>query len=119
MLAIPLPVRFSVCGLLLALLVIVSVALAEPAAAGVKVTLIAQLPLGATGELQLPLWAKFPALVPVTVRLETPSGAVPVLETVTACGWLGKLRDAGETVAVVGKRILETKASESPPPRRE
>lgn len=51
--ATPVPVRGTVCGLLLALSVMVSVPATVPAAAGVKVTLIVQLPPLATEVPQL------------------------------------------------------------------
>ena len=119
---VPVPLRLTVCGLPAALSAIVSVALLVPVAVGVKATLTVQLPLGATAEPQ-PVRAKSPLLVPDTVRLLMPRGAAPTLVTVTLWGalamptaWLEKFSDAGDTVTVVGKRILVTKASESPPP---
>ena len=80
----PDPVRPAVCGLPVALSVTVTVALLVPDAAGVKVTLMVQLPAAATELPQLLLWAKSPALVPVTAILVTLRAALPELDRVTA-----------------------------------
>src|SRR5438552_2932056 len=106
--AIPVPDTPAVWGLLLALSVTVNVALRDPVAAGVKVTLIVQVPLaarveGLTG--QLFVWPKSPGLVPVKPMLVMVS-AVPLgFESVTAWAalvaptfWLLK-------VSVVGARL--------------
>ncbi len=45
---LPVPVRFTVCGLLVALSVMVTAAVRVPGAVGAKVTLIVQLPFAAT-----------------------------------------------------------------------
>ena len=76
---VPVPVRFTLCGLPLALSVRVTFAVRVPLAAGVKVTLIVQLAPAATLEPQLLVWAKSLALVPVTARLEMFKAALPVL----------------------------------------
>ena len=47
--ALPVPVRFTVCGLLVALSVMVTEAERDPGTVGVKVTLIVQLLPAATG----------------------------------------------------------------------
>ena len=57
---------------------------AEPEAVGVKVTLIVQIPLGATGDPQV-LVAVKPALATMLVKVR---GALPLLVTVTICGAL-------------------------------
>ena len=57
---------------------------AEPEVVGVKVTLIVQMALGATGDPQVFVSAK-PALAAMLVKVR---GAVPVLVTVTVCGAL-------------------------------
>jgi hypothetical protein len=54
--AAPVPVKLTVCGLVLALSVRVSVPVRVPDAEGVKVTLIVQLPLGLTLVPQLFVW---------------------------------------------------------------
>ena len=74
----------EVWGLLLALSVTVSVALRDPATAGVKVTLIVQFPPAATLDPQVLVCPKSPGLAPVKVMLVM-LNAVPVgLERVTA-----------------------------------
>ena len=55
--ATPVPVRLAVCGLPVALSVTVTVPVREPAAVGVKVTLIEQLPPAATEAPQVLVWA--------------------------------------------------------------
>ena len=86
--------------------VTVIVAVRLPEAAGVKVTLIVQLPLAATELPQVLVWAKSPGLVPAMVRLDIVKAAVPVLLRVTVCAtlveltaWLPKERLPGETPA--------------------
>src|ERR1700746_969502 len=54
--AVPVPVRLTVCGLLLALSVIVIAPVRVPVAVGVKVTLMLQLAQAASGLLQVLLW---------------------------------------------------------------
>lgn len=54
-------------------------ALKEPAAAGVKVTVMVQLPPAATLEPQLLVWAKSPGFAPATARLEMLNAALPEL----------------------------------------
>ena len=54
-----------------------------PLAVGVKVTLMVQLPPAATELRQVLVWAKSPALVPVTATLEMFKAAFPVLLRVT------------------------------------
>lgn len=67
----PVPVRLTVCGLPVALSVIVNEAERVPVTLGLKVTLIVQLLPTATGPAQLLVGAKSPAFVPVTVTLAT------------------------------------------------
>src|SRR5438105_3019414 len=82
--AVPVPVRLVVWGLLLALSVTVRVAVRVPAAVGVKVTLIVQLPPAATLVPQLLVCVKSPLLVPVTAMLVMLKAVLPGLERVTA-----------------------------------
>lgn len=92
--------------------VTVSVAEREPAAVGVKVTVMVQAVPAATGEVQVFVCLKSAALVPVIVTLDTARLApIPVFETVTVCGalvvsraWLtnGRL-PAGDTTAIGGE----------------
>jgi hypothetical protein len=93
----PVPVRVMACGELAALSVIVTLAVRAVAAEGVNVTLIVQLPPGATEALQLLFCEKSPAFVPVTEMLEIERAAVPVFCRVTDSGALGVL------TAVFGK----------------
>jgi hypothetical protein len=83
--AVPVPETLAVCGLLLSLSVTVSVALLAPVAAGEKVTLIVQLPLGAKLEPQLFVWPKSALFVPVNAILEMVNVEVAELESVK--GW--------------------------------
>src|SRR5437773_705930 len=89
--AVPVPERLAVCGLPLASSVTVKVAVRAADAVGVNVTLMVQLELSAGvegGSAQLFDWPKSPGFVPPTAMLLMVSGAVPVFESVTACGAL-------------------------------
>jgi hypothetical protein len=115
---IPLPLSFTVCGLLAALSVNVRVPVLAPAAVGVKVTLTVQLIPPAT----LPPQVLLPATPksPLAAMLVMLSVALPVLATVIPRGWLvpptpssGKPRPKLKRLnpaALVGL-ILATKAS--------
>jgi hypothetical protein len=82
---VPVPLKFTTCGLPLALSVSVRLPERLPAAVGVKVTLITQFPLAATG-------APVPQVVPLAATAKSPvaamlvkvKDAVPLLVTVTA-----------------------------------
>src|ERR1700722_621757 len=80
--SMPAPLRPTVVGLLLALLVTVSVPVRVPPAVGLNATVTVHDPLTATLE-QLLVWLKSP----VTVTLETVAAVVPELVTVTV--WAG------------------------------
>jgi len=85
----PVPLRLKECGLPAALSVIVTAAVRVPAAVGLKVTLIVQLPLLPATELpQLLLCAKSPLFAPVTPRLVMVKAPLPVLVSVTDCAAL-------------------------------
>jgi hypothetical protein len=73
------PERATVCGLPLALLVRVTLAVNGPLATGVKVTLMAQLAPAATLVPQLLLCAKSLGFVPASPMLLTLNAALPVL----------------------------------------
>ena len=77
--AVPVPVKLTVCGLLLAVSVIVTVPFSVPVAVGVNVTLIAQAPPAARLAPHVLVWEK---LAP-TAMLVMVSVAFPVLVTVT------------------------------------
>jgi hypothetical protein len=105
--AMPVPLRLTVCGLVLALSVTVSVPLSGPVVVGAKLTLMVQLPLAARVEGlegQLVVSEK----LPLVTMLLIVRGIVPVLLRVTGCeapvvptAWLPKEgRVEGETEAV-------------------
>jgi len=103
----PVPTRLTVWGLPVALSVMVNEAVRVPLAVGLKVTLMAQLPLAATELPQLLVWAKSPAFVPVMAMLVRLKEAPPVLVRVTVSAaltvptaWLAKLRLAAERLTV-------------------
>lgn len=79
----PVPVRLTVCGLLVALSVKETAAVREPVAVGVKVTPTVQLAPTTTPVLQLLVCAKSLLLVPVMVILVKFNVALPLLVTVT------------------------------------
>lgn len=83
--ATPVPVRLTVCGLPPALSEMLKVAERFPTAVGVNVTLIVQLPLGATVPLltQLSVSPKSPGLAPVIAMLMLVKFEFPVLVNVT------------------------------------
>src|SRR6266566_1571497 len=84
---VPVPDTPAVWGVLLALSVTVNVALRVPVAAGVKLTLMVQLPLAARVEGligQLLVCPKSPGLVPVKPMLVMVSAAAVGFESVTA-----------------------------------
>lgn len=97
---VPVPVKLTVCGLPLALSVMVMEPVCVPVAVGVNVTLITQGVLGAR-ELGHVLAAKFP----LVTMLEMERVAVPVFVSVTFCdvlvvltAWLPRLKPVGESV---------------------
>lgn len=85
---IPVPVRLTACGLPLALSVMVSEALREPAAEGVNVTIMVQLPPAPTPLPQLFVWAKSPAFAPLSAILDIFREVLPVFVRVTLCAAL-------------------------------
>jgi hypothetical protein len=85
---VPVPVSVTVCGLPVALSVIVSVPVRVPPAVGVKVTLIVQLAPAATVDPQVLVSAKSLLFVPVIVILVMLTGVSSVLVSVTVCAAL-------------------------------
>ena len=79
----PVPERLTVCGLALALSVMLTEALRVPEAEGVKVTLIVQLAPAATELPHALVCAKSPGLVPETAMPVMLRVALPVLRRVT------------------------------------
>jgi hypothetical protein len=93
------PERVNVCGLPLALSATLTAAVKEPLAAGVKVTLIVQLPPAATLAPQLLLCAKSLGFAPVSAIPLILKAPLPVLLKVTVwaalvapTAWLPKAR---------------------------
>lgn len=84
----PVPVRVMICGLPLALSLIVRVAERLPAEAGVKVTEIVQFVPAATDAPHVLLVAKSPGLAPFKEIPMMFRGALPVLFSVTDWGAL-------------------------------
>jgi len=69
-------------------MLIEAVRLRGPAAVGVNVTLMVQLPPPATLVPQVLVWENSPAFVPEIAMLEMASATTPGLESVTGCGAL-------------------------------
>src|ERR1035437_3940002 len=115
------PVRLIVCGLSLALSVIVTLPVRVPSAVGVKVTEMLQLPPAGTDVPQLLVSAKSPPFAPVTLMDVMVKVALPVLVNLETCGvlvvptaWLPKLRLGGVSFTTADDlAILDTKASPS------
>ena len=76
---VPVPVRLTLCVPPMVLSVRVTAAVRVPVAAGLKVTLIAQLAPATMLEPQLFVWAKSLALVPESAIPVTLKDAAPVL----------------------------------------
>src|ERR1700738_4737319 len=81
----PFPVIGTVCGLLAALSVRVTVPVWFSMVVGVNVTVMAHVPLTAILPLQVLVCEKSDCTVPVIVMLLMASGAAPVFFTVTIC----------------------------------
>jgi len=101
----PVPVKLSVCGLPVALSVMVSEALREPVADGVNVTLIVQLAPAPTLVWQLFVWAKSPEFVPLRAMLDMLREALPVFESITLCAALVEPVPCWPNVRLVGERL--------------
>jgi hypothetical protein len=84
----PVPVRPTACGLPVALSAILIEAVRVPAAVGLNVTLIVQFAVAASDAGQVLVWAKSPALVPVTLTLVIVNAALPLLVSVMLCAAL-------------------------------
>src|SRR5436305_1945247 len=102
--AVPVPLNPAVCGDPVALSVMLTAALRTPAAVGVNVTEIVQLPPAATLDPQVLVWAKSPLFVPVIAMLVMLRVAVPGLlnvivwaALVVATFWLANVRLDGES----------------------
>ena len=105
--AVPVPVRLTACGLLLALSVTVTFAVRTPVVVGLKLTVMVQLAPAAKLVPQDWLPVKSPALAPVRAMLVILSAVLPGLVRVAVCEalvvpttWLPKLRLAGDKVTV-------------------
>ena len=107
--AVPVPLSPTLCGLPLALSVMVTEAERAPVAVGLNVTLIEQSAPAASVEVlggQLFVCEKSPLLAPVIAMLEIVSAAFPLFVTVTFCdalvlptGWLAKVSGADNVTA--------------------
>jgi hypothetical protein len=80
----PVPLKLTICGPSAASSAIVIVPVLSPGALGLKPTVIAQLPPGATDPVQLLVWVKSPD----DVTDEMARVAVPLLVSVRVCGAL-------------------------------
>src|SRR5437899_7269608 len=83
---VPVPLRLTTCGLVTSLSVMVRVSADSPVTAGVKVTLMRQLPAPITLPPQVEVWVK---LLPVIEMLLITRSAVPKLLMVTVFTGLG------------------------------
>jgi hypothetical protein len=112
---LPVPVSVTVCGLPVALLVMLSVPLRVPVVVGVNVMATVQLAPAASVAAQVVLRAKSPlAVMPVMDRLlPLPVSVTIWTALVLPCVWLGKLRLVGvsDSVAAVGVTLTVPKAS--------
>ena len=103
--AVPVPLRFMLCGLLLASVVIVRLPNREPVAVGVNGTVIVQLAPGFKLDPQLSLCAKspvvaMPLMFSITVWLFVSSTFCPTLVVPTSCA--AKLKLVGDTLVGPG-----------------
>ena len=103
---VPVQVRLTLCVPPMVLSVRVTAAVRVPVAAGLKVTLIAQLAAAARLEPQLLVWVKSPALAPETAMLVMLKAALPELVRVIFCtplvvptAWPAKLRLVADRLA--------------------
>jgi hypothetical protein len=103
------------CGDPAALSVIVTAAVRPPAAVGVKVAEMLQLPPAATLDPQVFVWPKSPLLAPVTAMLMMLSAAVPGLLKVTLCAVLDVPTFREANISAVGL----SDACGTPPPMPE
>src|SRR5215831_13124139 len=74
---VPVPDKFTFCGLPGALSVIDNIAVRDPSCVGLKVMLIVQLAPAATELPHVFVWAKSPGSAPVNPTLVIPSATVP------------------------------------------
>jgi hypothetical protein len=104
--AVPVPLKATVCGVPDALSAIDSVAVKLPVEGGVKITEIAQLEFASSDSPQVFVWLKSAGLAPVIVLPLMLSTALPGLERVTVWALavvpvvvMGKVRAVGENTA--------------------
>lgn len=116
---VPVPVRFTVCGLPVALSVNTTAAVRVPAALGVNVTLSVHWLEAESEEPQVLVKLKSPALAPVTWMLENVKVALPTLinvadaaALVVPTAWLAKVT----VVGLIEKPAVETGTTTVPPP---
>ena len=102
---VPVPERVTVCGLPLALSAILTAAVNDPLAAGVKVTLIAQLEPAATLAPQVLLCSKSLGFAPVRVTPVRLKATLPVLLKVMACDELATPTGSFPKLRLPGNRL--------------
>ena len=109
---VPVPVRTAVCGLLGSLSATLKVALAAPAAVGLKVTLMAQFAPAANVVPQVVVCAKDAADVPVILTATLLAVVVPLLVNVKVCAvlawpmaWLPKEPVVGDKKTALGGAV--------------
>ena len=122
---VPVPDKLTVCVLLavpLLLSVTVSVPARAPVAVDVNVTVIVQLAPAATELPQAFVWAKSPALVPMTVMPAILNAALPVLVSVTVwvalvvlIVWFPKARLPGAMLATGAGGVMAAPVLPPPP----
>jgi hypothetical protein len=111
--AAPVPVRLTVWGVLDALSLIVSVPVRLPAAVGLKVTLMVQVPLAATELPHVSVSAKSPlTAILVIARLTVPPlvRVIALAVLVVPTAWLAKASEVGDTVAELVTPVPERAA---------
>src|SRR5580658_969896 len=101
----PVPLSPMVCGLPKALSAMDSLAVNAPTAAGVKVTEIVQLAPAASVAVQVLVWPKSAALVPVMVTAMPVRVAPPLLESFTVCAVEGIFTGWGRKVRLVASKL--------------
>ena len=93
-----------------------NVALAVPAAVGLKVTDTVQVRLAASPAVQVFVWAKLAAFVPVRLTDETVRVPVPVFFNVTVCAALVAPTVVEAKVSALGVRVPVTVTGATPVP---
>jgi len=114
----PVPVRLTLCGLPVALSVILTLAERAPVAVGLNVTLIVQFAFAARLAGQVLVSVKSLAFAPAIVMLVIVSAALPEFVSVTACGALDVPTFCDANVRAVGASITAGAFAAVPVPVR-